>query len=394
MKREHSRARDSEMLYLDNAATTFPKPEAVTEAVARCMRNTCGNPGRGSHRLALAASEEIYTCREETAAFFGASGADRVIFTMNATHALNTAIKSVLRPGDHVLIGSMEHNSVWRPVARLADERFISYSVFSVRGSPEEILADIRRKIRKDTRALVCAHVSNIANAAVPVLEIGRFCRAAGLTFILDGAQSAGHLPINVEEMCIDMLCVPGHKGLYGPQGTGMIVCGSNRMVSGKTLVEGGSGMHSLEPSMPDVLPERYEAGTLPTPAVAGLREGIRFVKQIGLPAIRKAEWKLWHTAYARLSEMPGIRLYDDTPGSVLLFNVDGMPAANVGAALDSRGICVRSGYHCAPMAHYAMGTGENGAVRASFSVMNTPQDILRFVETLWDIVHDVKNGV
>lgn len=382
------------MIYFDNAATTFPKPDSVLSAVTKCMRYTCGNPGRGSHRMALAAAEEIYTCREEAAAFFGAAGAERVVFTVNATYALNTAIKSVVRPGDHVLIGSMEHNSVWRPVARLAEKRVISYSVFSVRGSTEEILADIRRKMRRETRMLVCAHVPNIANAAIPVREIGQHCRAAGIMFVLDGAQSAGHLPIDVTEMCVDMLCVPGHKGLYGPQGSGMIVCGSERLAVGDTLVEGGSGMHSLESAMPDVLPERYEAGTLPTPAVAGLREGIRFVKRIGLGAIHKAETDLWRAAYERLSEMPGIRLYGDTPGSVLLFNVDGMPAVDVGAALDSRGICVRSGYHCAAMAHRVIGTGESGGVRASFSVLNTKKEVLHFADAVRQIARDAKNGV
>ena len=382
------------MIYLDNAATSFPKPESVLSAALGCMRYTCGNPGRGSHKMAMAAAEEIYTCREEAASFFGAAGAERVIFTMNATHALNTAIKSVIHPGDHVLIGSMEHNSVWRPIAKLAEKRILSYTVFAVCGSTEEILADVRRKIRRETRALICAHIPNIANAAIPVREIGRLCRAAGIIFILDGAQSAGHLPINVTEMCVDMLCVPGHKGLFGPQGSGMIVCGSDRFSSGDTLVEGGSGMHSLESHMPDVLPERYEAGTLPTPAVAGLREGIRFVKRIGVEAIHKAETELWCAAYERLSEMPGVRLYGDTPGSVLLFNVDGMPAVDVGAALDSRGICVRSGYHCAPMAHRVIGTGESGGVRASFSLMNTKKEVLHFVDAVRQISRDAKNGV
>ncbi|MBO5670003.1 MAG: aminotransferase class V-fold PLP-dependent enzyme, partial [Clostridia bacterium] len=213
-------------------------------------------------------------------------------------------------------------------------------------------------------------------------------------TFILDGAQSAGHLPIHVADMHIDLLCVPGHKGLYGPQGSGMIVCGSDRWVRGETLVEGGSGMHSLDSAMPDVLPERYEAGTLPTPAIAGLREGIRFVRQIGLPVIHQTEAALWRSAYERLSEMPGVRLYDDTPGSVLLFNVEGMSSVDVGAVLDSRGICVRSGYHCAPMAHRTIGTAEMGGVRASFGVMNTDRDVLRFADAVRQIARDAKNGV
>ncbi len=382
------------VLYLDNAATTFPKPPSVTEAVMQCMRHTCGNPGRGSHRLALAAAEEIFVCREEAASFFGAPDPSHVIFTMNATYALNTAIKSTVRSGDHVLIGSMEHNSVWRPIARLAAQKRISYSVFSVRGSSEEILADIRRKMRPETRVLICAHVPNIANMTMPVDEIGRLCRKYGIAFILDGAQSAGHLPIDVSKMGIDLLCVPGHKGLYGPQGCGMIVAGSDRFVAGETLIEGGSGMHSLDAYMPDVLPERYEAGTLPTPCVAGLREGIRFVKQIGTDAVHTAESALWKTAVERLSEMSEVCLYDGTPGSVLLFNISGMLAVDVGTALDRQGICVRSGYHCAPMAHRTLGTEQQGGVRASFGIFNTEKDVLRFTDAVWHIIGDRKNGV
>ena len=378
-------------VYLDNAATTFPKPGAVTNAIVRCMRESGGNPGRGSHRMALRAAEIIYACREEAANFFGADGAERVVFTMNTTYALNIAVKSVLRAGDHVLTGNMEHNSVLRPVAALAEHGKITYTSFNMRGTTEEILGNIRKAVRTNTRALVCAHIPNTSNIELPIAEIGAFCRKRGILFIVDGAQSAGHVPINVRDMSLDMLCVPGHKGLYGPQGTGMIIAGSDALLSGSTLMEGGSGIHSLDRRMPDVLPERYEAGTLPTPAIAGLLEGIRFVKRIGITEIHDTEAELWHQAYDRLSEMPSVRLYEKNPGGVILFNVDGLSAADVSALLDREGICVRSGYHCAPMAHRALGTIKTGAVRASFSVFNTKRDVQTFTDAVRKIIHERK---
>lgn len=374
------------ILYFDNAATTYPKPESVIRAVTHCMRESGGNPGRGSHTMALRAAEEIYACREEAASFFGASAAEQVIFTMNTTHALNLALKSVIRQGDHVLIGSMEHNAVLRPVAALASSGTVSYSVFSARGTDAQILSDIRAKIRPNTRVLITAHVPNIANTALPIEKIGSLCRQRGITLIVDGAQSAGHLPIDVGRMKIDMLCVPGHKGLYGVQGCGMIVCGSEAITHGRTLIEGGSGVHSLEAGMPEELPERYEAGTLPTPAIAGLSAGIRFVKQQGIASLHRRECDLWRQLYADLSAMPHVHLYDSTPGSVLLFNIEGISPAEVSEKLNQRGICVRSGYHCAPMAHKTLGSIDNGGVRVSFGAFHTERDVCRLRDVIWNI--------
>lgn len=379
------------LLYFDNAATTYPKPESVMQAVTRCMRESGGNPGRGSHVMALRAAEEIYACRETAAELFGAESAECVVFTMNTTYALNIALKSAVRRGDHVLISSMEHNAVLRPVAALAAAGAISYSVFSARGTDAEILSDIRAKIRPNTRVLITAHIPNIANSALPIAEIGTLCRQRGITFIVDGAQSAGHLPIDVRRMGIDLLCVPGHKRLYGVQGCGMIVCGSDAFTRGRTLVEGGSGAHSLELTMPDVLPERYEAGTLPTPAIAGLAAGIRFVKQQGIAALHRRECELWRQLYTDLSAMPTARLYDSTPGSVLLFNIDGVSPADVSEQLNSRGICVRSGYHCAPMAHKTLRSGEGGGIRVSFGAFHTEKDVRRLRDEIWTIARKAK---
>ncbi len=376
------------ILYFDNAATTYPKPQCVTEAVMRCICEAGGNPGRGSHILALRAAEEIYACREEAASFFGAESAERVVFTLNTTYALNLALKSVLRRGDHVLIGSMEHNAVLRPIRALVETGEISYSVFRARGTEAEILADIRAKICRNTRVLMAAHVPNLANGALPIQQIGALCRERGVLFIVDGAQSAGHLPIDVTKMQIDMLCIPGHKGLYGTQGCGMIVCGSNALTRGQTLVEGGSGMHSIDPFMPTDLPERHEAGTLPTPAIASLAAGIRFVRRQGIDAIHNAECDLWRLLFTELSVMRGVRLYDSTPGSVLLFNFDGISPTEVSDRLNKRGICVRSGYHCAPMAHKTLGSIDTGGVRVSFGAFHTERDVRSLRDAIRAIAH------
>lgn len=379
------------MIYFDNAATTFPKPPAVLSESMRCMREYCGNPGRGSHSMAMKSAEAIYRCREKAAAFFSAPGAENVVFTMNTTYALNTAIKSVIHPGDHILISNMEHNSVVRPVYRLSMEKGIQYDTFDLRQTAQEVTAELERKIRPNTRAVVCIHASNICNITAPAAQIGALCRRYGLLFILDGAQSAGVLPVSVMEMSVDVLCVPGHKGLYGPQGCGMMIFGSDRCKKGITLAEGGSGMHSLDPEMPEELPERFEAGTLPTPSITGLYEGLCWADRIGIDRIYAHECGLWRNLYNELQLMKGIRVHDDTPGAILLFSVDGMTCTSVAAALDRQGICVRAGYHCAPEAHKTLGTIQDGAVRVSFGAMNTEKEVQQFCTALRGILAEKK---
>lgn len=376
------------MIYLDHAATSWPKPPSVYEKMLSCMRHEGGNPGRGAHALSLRAAERIYSCRECAAAFFGAAGAERVAFTLNTTYALNTAIKSILSPGDHVLIGDMEHNSVLRPLAALAKTKQITYSTFHVRKSPEAILSELQKKIQPHTRALICAHVPNLANNAIPVAEIGAFCHKHGVIFILDGAQSAGHLPICVDAMHVDILCVPGHKGLYGPQGCAMMIFGQNCPI-GAPLTEGGSGIHSLDLSMPEELPEHFEAGTLPTPAIAGLEAGIQFVKFVGLSRIHAHECRLWHILHGALSDMQKIHIADETPGAILTFTADNLSPTEIAERLNQKNICVRAGYHCAPLGHRALGTEETGAVRISFGIMNTAEEIL----TCADALHSILQG-
>ncbi len=368
------------MIYLDNAATTFPKPRAVTDEVMRAITRYGGNPGRGAHRLSLAAAKQVYACREALAALLGVGDPQRVLFTQNTTHSLNLAIKGLLARGDHVLISELEHNAVRRPLARLRREGRISLDTFPVVGkSTEEILAALAAGRRPNTAAVIVTHASNICSLSLPLAEIGRFCSAHGLYFIVDAAQSAGHLPLDMTAMQIDALAAPGHKSLYGIQGCGILALGEG--VLPKTLMEGGSGVDSLPPEMPALPPERYEAGTLPTPAIAGLLAGIREIRSIGIAEIAAREEALFLALRERLSSLPDITLYaPEAKGAILLFSRKGVPSSLLAEELDKQGICVRAGLHCAPLAHKALGTPQGGAVRVSLGMLNTLHDI----DALW----------
>ena len=378
------------MIYLDNAATSFPKPRPVCDEVNKCMRQYCGNPGRGAHALSMAAATAVFGCRESLARLLGVPSPENVIFTLNTTHSLNMAIKGLLRPGNHVIISDLEHNSVWRPVFRLAEQGGIEYDVFrsfagDERRSSVRICASIAKLLRPNTRMVVCLHSSNICSAQLPVDDIAAFCHRHGLLFVLDAAQSAGHLPLDMTASGVDVICAPGHKGLLGPPGCGILALRDGLTL--ETLTEGGNGINSLEGEMPENPPERYESGTLPLPAVAGLMQGIRTVEQIGLDNIRAHEAALYTALLDRLSGLPGVRVYaPEHVGSVLLFNVGDMPSDKVGRQLDRRGICVRSGFHCAPLAHRTLGTPKHGAVRVSFGIYNTLSDL----DALWNALKDI----
>ncbi len=376
------------MVYLDNAATAFPKPTRVCDEMCGCMREYCGNPGRGAHPIAMKAANKVYECRERLSAFFGAPGAEYVIMEPNATGALNLAIKGLIPPGGgvcgrdkiHLIISDLEHNSVLRPVERLRREGLVSYSVFrteAARGGAgaEEILSEISRLICRHTRAVICTAASNVCSVRLPIREIGELCRRRGLIFIVDGAQGAGHFPINMGKMGIDALALPGHKGLYGPQGSGALILGGGYLPT--PLLEGGSGSMSFDTTMPDEPPERYEAGTLNVPAAAGLCAGLEFVSSVGYEAIARREQALFEYAAEQLGHINGIKLYAPAAcGPVLSFNLADIPPDSVANALGKAGVCVRGGYHCAPLAHRALGSEDSGSVRMSFGYFNTRADI------------------
>lgn len=378
------------MIYLDHAATSFPKPPAVVREVTRCLREYGGNPGRGSHRLAMLAAEKIYECREEIASFFGSPSPENVVFTPNATAAINLAVKGLLRQGDHVLISDLEHNAVRRPICRLEREGRITYSVFPSGASDpcataEQICRGLEERILPNTRMVICAHASNICSAVLPLREIGALCRARGILLVVDASQSAGHFPIRMEELGADVLCAPGHKGLLGPQGSGFLLFGEG--IYAEPLLEGGSGVHSLEETMPEESPERYEAGTLSTPAIAGLCEGIRAVRRLSLDAIAEREADRISEIKERLLELPRVRLYaPHLSGGILLFSVTGIPADAVGEELNRRGICVRSGFHCAPLAHQTLGSFPDGGVRVSVGYTTKRAD----ADALWRTIKEI----
>ena len=383
------------MIYLDNAATSFPKPIGVIEEQARCMRRYCGNPGRGSHALAMAAAEKIYECRSAVAEMLGSEHPENVMFTLNTTMALNTVIKGLIRYGDHVLLSDMDHNATLRPIYKMAQAGYISYDTFPTfpndrAATPSDICRAIEGMIKPRTRMLICAHASNICSVVLPIAEIGALCRRKGILFVVDAAQSAGHIPIDVEHMQIDALCAPGHKGLLGPQGSGFFWLREG--VSADTLTEGGSGYNSLDGNMPQESPERYEAGTLPTPAIAGLCEGIFAVRRYGVENIARHERELNTFLQERLLDIPQIKVYvPHCIGSVLLFNIEGISADLVGRDLDRRGFCVRCGYHCSALGHATIGTPAGGAVRVSPGIFTTTQQMQLLVNAVAEIC---KNGI
>ena len=368
------------MIYLDNAATTFPKPASVIQAVNECLTRYCGNPGRGAHPLSLACAQKIYDCRAALADFFGAQAPERVIFTHNATHALNLAIKGFFHPGAHVLISELEHNAVRRPLCALRRTFNVDFERFPVVGlSPAQILDGIRTRLRPQTAGILCTHASNICSLSLPLAEIGTFCRAHGLPFIVDAAQSAGHLPINMKQMQISALALPAHKALYGIQGAGALLLAEDMNPS--PLWEGGSGSDSLTEEMPALPPERYEAGTLSTPAIVGLLAGMDFVRGLGIHTVYAQEKALFSAARERLQSIPALTLYQhDREGAVLLFNHAEHTPEELAHRLARDNICVRAGYHCAPLAHEALGTLSRGAVRISFGAFNTVSDL----DALW----------
>lgn len=388
------------LIYFDYAATSFPKPRSVIEETVRCMTEYGGNAGRGTHALARAAAEKIYECRTIAAKHFGVSDPARVIFTLNTTYALNTVLKGLLQKGDRVLLSDIEHNAVLRPLAQMEREGRITCELFpsmvcDARRNAVRICAGIAKRLTKETRMVVTSHASNLCSVTMPIREIGAFCHRHGLLFVVDGAQSAGHERIHVEEMEIDALCVPSHKGLYGPQGGGMILLGkgvSPEMLG--TLVEGGNGMASLSAEMSPVFPERYEAGTLPTPVIAGLCEGIRVVEKIGIDEITAHEKTLYCRMRELLGNIKGVTMYvPQYEGAVLLFNLDGINSERVGRLLAERGICVRSGYHCAALGHKTLDTPEGGAVRASFGIYNHLGEVERFCRAVRDVLKENNAG-
>ena len=370
------------MTYLDHAATSYPKPQAVRRALSEALTDFGGNPGRGGHRLSIATAEMVYDCRVELAELFGVSAPERIIFTAGATMALNLAILTRVRRGMHILISDREHNAVLRPILRLAREGIAEYDIYPTGG---DVISAITERIRPSTAIVVACHVSNVSGFTLPLPRIADLCKERGLSLIVDAAQSAGHIPIDLEKIPCDAFCAPAHKGLLGIAGCGFAIL--DRAEGLPPFLSGGSGTNSLSHDMPEELPERYEAGTLPTAAIAALRAGVRYVRDLGIEQIAAAENALRSRILEGLSVLPRICLYEpDCQGGLIAFNHRDIPPEQLARLLDERGICVRAGYHCAPLAHRTLAT-PGGCVRISIGCGNLPSDGDRFLGAMSDIL-------
>lgn len=380
------------MIYLDNAATTWPKPEETIKAIEDCIRSAGANPGRGGHKMSLDAGRIIFDTREALAGLFNVKDPARIIFTGNATESLNMALKGFLKPGDHVITSSIEHNAVARPLQVLRRHGVqVTEVSCPVQGTMDP--AEVRGAIKTNTTAIVMLHASNVTGAVMPVEEIGKITKEYGLRFIVDAAQTAGFLDIDVNKMNIDLLAFTGHKSLYGPQGTGGLFIREG--IDLVPLIEGGTGSQSESLDQPEDMPDRYESGTPNTPGIAGLGAGVKYITSMGLEQIRQHERNLMTRFLEGLSQIKRVETYG--PGNpdwqvpVVSLNIKGQDSSEVAFVLDRVfQIACRSGLHCSPMAHKAIGTLERGAVRFSFSLFNTPEEVDITLEALDKIVSEL----
>lgn len=370
------------MIYLDSAATSFPKPPAVERAMVNALR-TCANPGRGGHEAAMAAARTVLSCREKAGALFFCQP-EQVVFTANCTHGLNIAIETLVKPGGRVLITGFEHNAVLRPlVHRKAKITIGGERVFD----PADTLESWESALKKGVDAAIFTHVSNVFGYILPIEEMAALCRRYGVPFAIDAAQSAGVLPVNLQSLGADFIAMPGHKGLLGPQGTGLLLC--NRLP--EPLLLGGTGSQSMDLTMPDFLPERAEAGTVNVPGIAGLLAGLSYVEKIGLETIRKREERQVRRCVGGLEKL-GIRVFHgDCQSGVVSFVPEG-DCETVAERLARENVAVRAGLHCAPLAHKSAGTLSTGTVRVSFGwkAADLPTD--RLLETLGNSKKIVNN--
>ena len=381
-------------IYFDNAATSWPKPDMVYNAVNYFMREIGANPGRSGHSKSFEAGRIVYETREALANLFGINDSSRVIFTSNATHALNIAFKGILQPGEHVLTTSMEHNSVMRPLRYLEQTIGIRITAVPCRGDGTLPLKLFEEKIEKNTKLIVVNHASNVVGTLLPINEIGEISRKHGALFLVDAAQTAGSIALNVVKDNIDLLAFTGHKGLMGPQGIGGLCIGNQ--VNMQPLMQGGTGSNSGYETQPEVLPDKYESGTLNTVGIAGLGAGVKFIQKKGIVNIQKYEKALTKQLIEGLSAIKGIKIYGPCNAnkqiSVVSFNIDGLKPCDVGYKLDKEfGIMARVGLHCAPAAHKTIGTFPIGTVRLSLNYFNAPEEVQYTIQSLKKIITQTK---
>lgn len=376
-------------IYLDNAATSYPKPYTVIDKMSYFMKNIGATTGRGAYKSEIESDRLVYNCRKSLCRLFNFDIPSNIVFTYNITEALNLTINGILKDGDHVIISSIEHNSVTRPLKILEKSRNIHISKVPCNCSGISDIMKIEKLIKPNTRLIVFTHASNVLGTIQPIKEIGLIARKHRIPFLVDSAQTAGAYPIDVKKDNIDFLAFTGHKSLLGPTGTGGLLINCNQDIN--PLKAGGTGSDSKYPYQPNYLPNKFEAGTLNTVGIVGLLEGVKYINKLGIDSIREKEKSIIKYALNKLSNIPKIKIYGPKDINkivgVISFNIEGIPCDEVGSELDEKyGIMVRVGFHCAPTAHKIMGTYNTGAVRISIGLFNTKKDIDSLFEALYII--------
>ena len=374
------------MIYFDNAATTYPKPPSVISAMTGALIEYGANPGRAGHRLSMKTAEAVYSARDKCADFFGAE-TENTVFMLNCTHALNTAIKGILKNGDHIVCSDIEHNAVLRPIYACSKEKGVTYSFADTFDDDDMTVKSFEKSINRRTKAVVCTLAGNVTGKILPVKRIAKICRSRNICFIVDAAQGAGVLPVKLSDG-INIICAAGHKGLYGPMGTGLMMTDGKYRLS--TIVEGGTGSNSKELAQPEFLPDRFESGTINTAGAVSLGAGIDFVRNKCIDVIYNHEILLCRRFYTELSKNSAVSLYtgypDERYAPVVPFNIKGLGSEDTAAKLSRMGFCLRGGFQCAYPVHKKIGTSETGAVRFSpsvFSTMNETNALLRAISRI-----------
>ncbi|MCF2625300.1 aminotransferase class V-fold PLP-dependent enzyme [Fusobacterium perfoetens] len=374
--------------YFDNSATSNPKPQCIIEKVQKAIIELNGNPGRSGYKKAIKIDREIYNTRVKIAEFFNIKNPLQIAFTSNASESLNFAIKGAGFHDCHIITSVLEHNSVLRPLHYLEDEKNVTLSFLEPVDTTEELIKNLSSLLRKDTKAIVINHISNVTGYIYDIEAIGNFCKENNLLFIVDTSQSAGFADINVEKQNINILCFTGHKSLFGIQGTGGIYVEEGLVLN--PLLEGGTGSFSKLPRQPKTMPELLECGTLNTPGILSLNAGIDFINSVGLNKIREHEYNLAKLFIDKISNLENIIIYGDKDkfrGPVVSINIEGITSSDFAAILNEEfNICTRSGFHCAPLAHKYLGTYDYGCVRFSFGYFNTEEEILYAADAIKEI--------
>lgn len=373
------------MIYFDNAATTYPKPASVIRAVDDVLRNLSFNSGRGGYRQSIQASEMIYSARECVADFFNAEP-ENIIFTKNCTESLNIAIKGSVKRGEHIIISSLEHNSVSRVAEKLRKDGIITYDIADFSYDDDTVINNFENLIKNNTSLIVCTHSSNAFGVSFPIRKIGQLCKKHSLRFIVDGAQGAGVADIDMKRDNIDILCAPGHKCLMGVMGTGIMAVSKNVMVD--ELLQGGTGSGSLSLSQPDFSPDKFEAGTLNNAGIMSVKKGIDYINYHGRENIYNHELSLCRYLYNELDNINKVSLYTPYPEygktmPIISFNISDYPSEKTASLLAAKGICTRAGYHCTPLAHKHFGTFDTGTVRLSLGVFNVKKECTSFIDVV-----------